>query len=250
MPEADDDAALYAHRLSLFHEDMHAEALVWCRAALGWPAPAEALLPRCTPRPPLRVREAAVQVGWPPGRRGFAFDNEMPGQAMHLDAFEIDAQPVTAGQYQRFVDAGGPVPRRWRRHDGRWQARWFDEWRDLVPEEPVIHVNAHDAQAYAEWAGRRLVRAAEWEHAAATHGSDFAWGHGVWEWTADDFMPHAGFEPGPYADYSAPWFGSHRELRGGSFATHERLHDVRYRNFFEPHRDDVFAGFRTAARAA
>ena len=52
---------------------------------------------------------------------------------------------------------------------------------------------------------------------------------------------------GPYADYSRPWFGDHRELRGGAFATHERLHDARYRNFFVADRSDVFAGFRTAA---
>ena len=69
----------------------------------------------------------------------------------------------------------------------------------------------------------------------------------MWEWTADPFAPYLGFEPGPYRDYSAPWFGDHRELRGGAFATHARLHDVRYRNFFQPGRHDVFAGFRTAA---
>jgi iron(II)-dependent oxidoreductase len=68
----------------------------------------------------------------------------------------------------------------------------------------------------------------------------------VWEWTADPFRPHPGFRPGPYRDYSLPWFESHRELRGGSFATHARLHDARYRNFFMPDRRDVFAGFRSA----
>ena len=72
-------------------------------------------------------------------------------------------------------------------------------------------------------------------------------GHSVWEWTADAFQPYPGFAPGPYREYSAPWFGDHRELRGGSFATSPRLLDPRYRNFFEPHRSDVFAGFRTAA---
>lgn len=87
-----------------------------------------------------------------------------------------------------------------------------------------------------------LPRAAEWEHAAA----HIDWGRSVWEWTADDFLPYPGFTPGPYRDYSAPWFGSHPGLRGGSFATHERLHAPCYRNFFLPGRTDVFAGFRTA----
>ena len=33
LPEGDDDAALYGHRLAVFHEDMHAEAFAWMRAA-------------------------------------------------------------------------------------------------------------------------------------------------------------------------------------------------------------------------
>jgi EgtB-related family protein len=75
----------------------------------------------------------------------------------------------------------------------------------------------------------------------------FHWGRSVWEWTADAFLPYPGFTPGPYRDYSQPWFGNHRELRGGAFATETRMHNPRYRNFFMPHRSDIFAGFRTVA---
>lgn len=71
----------------------------------------------------------------------------------------------------------------------------------------------------------------------------------MWEWSADDFQPYPGFRPGPYRDYSLPWFGSHRELRGGAAVTARRMHHPAFRNFFEPHRADVFAGFRTAAPA-
>jgi len=109
----------------------------------------------------------------------------------------------------------------------------------------VIHVSAWEAEAYCRSIGRRLPHAAEWELAAPDER--FHWGHSVWEWTADAFLPYPGFVAGPYADYSAPWFGDHRELRGGAFATHARLHDPRYRNFFVADRSDVFAGFRTAA---
>jgi EgtB-related family protein len=105
----------------------------------------------------------------------------------------------------------------------------------------VIHVGAFEAEAWCRWAGRRLPSAAEW-HAAAPR---LAWGQGVWEWTTDEFAPYAGFEAGPYRDYSAPWFRGHRELRGGAFATDLRMHDRRYRNFFTPQRCDVFAGFRS-----
>jgi len=124
--------------------------------------------------------------------------------------------------------------------------RWFDQWLPLDPASAALHLNAFEVQAYCLWAGRRLPSAAEWEHAALTQPG-FLWGHSVWEWTSDAFAPYPGFAPGPYREYSQPWFGNHRELRGGAFATHARMHHPRYRNFFQPHRSDVFAGFRTVA---
>ena len=67
----------------------------------------------------------------------------------------------------------------------------------------------------------------------------------IWEWTASDFMPFPGFAPDPYQDYSQPWFGTRKVLRGGCWATSARLARPTYRNFFTPDRNDVFAGFRT-----
>ena len=69
----------------------------------------------------------------------------------------------------------------------------------------------------------------------------------VWEWTAGDFLPYPGFVADPYKDYSEPWFGSHKVLRGGGWATRSRLIRNTWRNFYEPHRRDVLAGFRTCA---
>jgi len=281
--EGDDrsvDPALYFHRLALFHEDMHGEALAWLRAALGYPAPAGVTLPRLGPPSSLAVRGGGVHIGAPVAARGFSFDNEQHGLDLCLADFEIDTRPVSAGEYRRFVEAGGyddpshwpgPAgawratagrgnrgshPERWRRSaPGRpgqesqdWEVCWFDRWLPLDPAQPVIHVNAFEAEAYCRWAGRQLPSAAQWEHAAQQHsGTGFTWGGSVWEWTRDAFAPYPDFAPGPYADYSAPWFHTHRELRGGAFATHPRMRDRRYRNFFTPERCDVFAGFRTVA---
>ena len=69
----------------------------------------------------------------------------------------------------------------------------------------------------------------------------------VWEWTSSDFLPFAGFAADPYEDYSQPWFGSRKVLRGGGWATSARIARPAYRNFFTPDRCDVFAGFRTCA---
>jgi len=89
-------------------------------------------------------------------------------------------------------------------------------------------------------------------HVEALPAGDSAFGcrqmiGNVWEWTEDDFNPFPGFSPGPYKEYSAPWFGNHKVLRGGCWVTRSRLIRNTYRNFYQPDRRDVWAGFRTCA---
>jgi iron(II)-dependent oxidoreductase len=68
----------------------------------------------------------------------------------------------------------------------------------------------------------------------------------VWEWTASAFYPFPGYIVDyPYKEYSAPWFGYRKVLKGGAWATRSRLAYNAYRNFFLPDRCDIFAGFRT-----
>ncbi|MGL4577093.1 MAG: selenoneine synthase SenA [Burkholderiaceae bacterium] len=262
----DDDTSLYFYRLSLFHEDMHNEALLWLRAVLGYGVPQGLQLP--VMEHAQRVHTVAAQtvvLGHAPAQPGFAFDNELQGVVVEVDAFEMDVQPVSCGEYLRFVEAGGydnatywqgaaglwraaasrQHPLRWRKHNNVWQMQWFDAWITLPEDAPVMHINAYEAQAYCAWAKRRLPSAVEWEAAARSRA--ITWGNSVWEWTRSDFVPYPGFTPGPYKEYSQPWFGTHRELRGGSFATDARMHHAQYRNFFTPERCDVFAGFRTCA---
>jgi iron(II)-dependent oxidoreductase len=69
----------------------------------------------------------------------------------------------------------------------------------------------------------------------------------VWEWTSTDFGPYPGFAPGPYKEYSQPWFGDHKVLRGGCWVTRSLMIHATYRNFYQPDRRDVWAGFRTCA---
>ena len=69
----------------------------------------------------------------------------------------------------------------------------------------------------------------------------------VWEWTSSDFVPFPGFSADPYEDYSAPWFGTRKVLRGGAWATRGRMISNTYRNFFTPDRRDTINGFRTCA---
>lgn len=271
----DDD--LYFFRLVLFHEDMHREAWHFMAQQLGID-----LGPAMLGRAPLgrgvlgqgAWREWRVPAGVRPlGSRGagFAFDNELDASEGFVEAFSIDLAPVTWEQFLPFVEAGGYAtealwtaagwawrtpwsrlhPLHLRHAPNGWEQHRFGRWSTLDPSAPVLHVSAHEAEAWCRWAGRRLPTEAEWETAARlaeAQDEAFAWGE-VWEWTASPFKPYAGFAPHPYRDYSQPAFDGRPVLRGGSFATTPHLKHPHYRNFFAADRNDVFAGFRSCAVA-
>lgn len=262
----DDREMPYFVELVLLHEAMHVEAWWMQWQILGRDAPRPVRFPK--------LPASGGELEFPPGalRIGatgdhFAFDNECPPHTITHERFSIDRCPVSFAEFARFVDEGGyenpdwwtPAgwswrteearrhPAAWRPHANQWQHRCFGRWEALPGEEAVRHVSAFEAEAYAAWRGRRLPRAFEWERAQGAAG--FVPG-GVWEWTASAFLPHPGFRPGPYADYSRPWFGDHRELRGGSVVSHPRLVRPGFRNFYLPGRHDPIAGFRTARSLA
>lgn len=133
------------------------------------------------------------------------------------------------------------------------------EWECAASAENPRHDPARDKRRYP-W-GAEAPSAAR-ANLGATHGGyvdvaalgdgDSACGcrqmlGNVWEWTASTFMPYPGFVPDPYEDYSKPWFGTRKVLRGGSWITPARLVWITWRNFYTPERNDIYAGFRTCA---
>jgi iron(II)-dependent oxidoreductase len=305
----DDRRLLYFAELAACHEDMHGEAFHHTRQTLGYPAPvlARPASPPAGPAPggDVEFEGGTFRLGASP-ESGFVHDNEKWAHAVHVAPFRIARTAVTNREFAAFVAAGGyarrewwteegwtwrtsraaAAPPYWRQQDGEWTERRFTRWQPLAPDEPVVHVTWHEAQAYCRFAGRRLPTEAEWEYAAcdgedspkpatpwrgerasaaqanlegaapvpvdAYPGGDTPRGcrqlfGNVWEWTASTFGPYPGFVADPYKEYSAPWFGTHKVLRGGSFATPVRLLRTSWRNFYTPDRYDVFAGFRTCA---
>lgn len=260
------DTGLYFFRLALFHEDMHAEAAVYMAQNLGFdPGLGAGVASAGTANTPALHTLAVPATTWQLGRSGpgFAFDNELGAHPVAVDAFEIDARAVTWAQYLPFVESGSAaqrtfwseagwawrsrtgagVPRYLRRTDQGWEQLHHGQWQPLDLSATACHLSAFEAQAWCQWAGRRLPTEAEWEVAAHTLPG-FAWG-AVWEWTASAFAPFPGFTPHPYLDYSAPWFDGRPVLKGASPATVARMRHPKYRNYFTPERNDTVAGFRS-----
>lgn len=284
--EPGNERLAYFAQLAAYHEDMHNEAFHYTRQTLGDADPfagaARSEAPAAAPAGDVAFQGGDFQLGALPERPGFVFDNEKWAHPVRIGPFRMARTPVTNAQYLAWVEAGGFQPRHWRRVDGVWMQQRFDRIEPLVADEPVMHVNWHQADAYCAWAGRRLPTEAEWEYAASRAKATHPWGEApptpelaclesfrqvpvgacaagdtaeglrqmvgnVWEWTASDFLPYRGFAVDPYKEYSEPWFGTRKVLRGGSFATPARLVRNTWRNFFTPDRADVFCGFRTCA---
>jgi eukaryotic-like serine/threonine-protein kinase len=99
--------------------------------------------------------------------------NEIPEHDVTLDAFWMDQLEVTNAMYALCVGAGGCTPPQDFKSQRRPEYFINPEFNDY----PVIYVTWGQANAYCEWAGRRLATEAEWERAG--RGDDlrtFPWG--------------------------------------------------------------------------
>jgi gamma-glutamyl hercynylcysteine S-oxide synthase len=183
---------------------------------------------------------------------GFAYDNERPRHEVETTSFRIARRPATNADWLRFYEHGGYERRELWSPDG-WA--WLGEAPHAVhpaiaaghPRAPACHVSWFEAQAFARANKARLPSETEWEKAATLQSSELEGVGRVWEWTASAFGGYPGFVAQPYREYSEVFFGDdYRVLRGGSWATDERVASPRFRNWDLPQRRQIFAGVRLA----
>ncbi len=118
--------------------------------------------------------------------------DELPVHAVYLDAFSIDKYEVTNAQFKQFMDADGYTTEALWSAAG-WSARVSNGWTQPAywatgdyhsglawPEFPVVGVSWYEAEAYANFAGKRLPTEAEWEKAArGTDQRTYPWGNSI-----------------------------------------------------------------------
>jgi hypothetical protein len=97
-----------------------------------------------------------------------------------LKSFKIGKYAVTNVQYKRFLDANPQYRVPYLDEDWARPYNWGQETR-AYPEgkanHPVVLVSWEDAQAYCEWARKRLPHEQEWEKAArGSDGREWPWG--------------------------------------------------------------------------
>ncbi len=218
------------------------------------------------------VTDMIAKFGWEP--KWFA--DETPQHRVYLDAYFIDATPVTNVEYKRFIDANPnhPIPPDW--------DRLFRAFLAGKAEHPVVNVSWHDASAYARWAGKRLPTEAEWEKAArGVDGRRYAWGDqfdiaycnckpskinsttpvsqyapqgaspygaldmngNVWEWCADWYGSWY-YKIAPTHNPLGPEAGDWRVLRGGAWDLEESMARCASRDYVVPENGSATVGFR------
>ncbi len=293
MDAAPDSESLAAFRAALELEDRLGQSLIrianqwanaWAESAgsraedaaqvwgTDWPAPHAhaARQPLWMPARPWTLGQSA-RLYARLSAEAFAWHDELHHDSVRVNEFDIDAQPVSWGQFVEFVDDAGYDREElwsaagwlWVHQNGR-RAPWaveqlgvasgavlqrsFGRLTRRAGAHACMHVSYFEAEAFARWADRRLPTEHEWEIAATVGaGQGFRWGD-VMEWTLDRYragLPRAG-EFAARPDFSNGT-GSLQSVRGASFAARPRNKLACARYFAEPERDDAFIGFRTCS---
>ncbi len=160
-----------------------------------------------------------------------------------------------------------PLPLDWPVYVSHAEARAYARWANKsLPSEAQWHRAAYGDASGTEraypwgaderFAGKGNFNFFRWDPSPVNAFAENVSAFGVadqlgngWEWTSSEFAPFAGFVPFTfYPGYSANFFdGQHYLLKGGSARTGAPLLRRSFRNWFQPHYQYVYAGFRCAS---
>ncbi|OWY28851.1 hypothetical protein CEJ42_12845 [Herbaspirillum robiniae] len=215
-----------------------------------------------------RIEAGVVEVGH--AGEGFCFDNETPRHRQFVEAYHCASRLVNNDEYRAFVEDGGYLDPalwlsegwEWRKqlaleHPIYWQRDASGHWsefteyglQELQPHRAAVHLSYYEADAYARWAGARLLTEAEWEHAAGKmQGSGREFFGVAWQWTSSSYAPYPGYSApqGAVGEYNGKFMVNQYVLRGSSSATPLNHARLTYRNFFPAYARWQVTGIRLA----
>jgi iron(II)-dependent oxidoreductase len=189
-------------------------------------------------------KEAQHHVYWRRDGNGWErrhFDEWVPLEP-HLPVIHVNWHEANA--YCRWAGRRLPTEAEWEA-----AATVSKNGQTLPSTKPTFPWGDDDAtpnRANMDWANMGCVDVGAYTLGDSEAGCRQMLGN-VWEWTSSPFIPYPDFDRDFYAEYSEPWFGTPKVLRGGAWTTRSRMLRTTWRNFYEPHRRDVLAGFRTCA---
>lgn len=152
--------------------------------------------------PMVLIPEGSFPMGVPHGDRDGGRD-EYPRHDVFVNDFYIDKFELTNSRYLEFVKATNHrVPQNPKNATRNlWEG---DTITESLADRPVVNVDWADAQAYCQWAGKRLPTEAEWEKAA--------------KGTADRRFPWGNVEPtNKHLNFNQQWIGEKTLMPVGSY---------------------------------
>ena len=196
------------------------------------------------------------------------------GEAIIKNPYLIDVYPVTNQQFEKYIKAGGYQKNQYWSDEGlQWREAqritlplYWTEKKLNQPEQPVLGVSYHEAEAYSKWADKKLPTEQEWERAArGTDGRIYPWGNDFDSEMCNTSESCAGnttlvtrypngISPagcydmvGNVYEWTTSWYDEEKNLktvRGGSWGHTRKSAQCAFRFSFSPSAQSYGIGFR------
>ena len=172
--------------------------------------------------------------------------------------------------WKYIIDNKIKLPKYWKKVNNTIEIYFNSKWVciDEILNYPVCHISWWEAEAFCKWYGGRMILEKEWEytttfcdpsisninyengilpvnHPAYTKNKIWQMFGNVWEWCYDFIYPYDGYVIDPvYREYSYPFFGFKKIVKGSSWTTPKLLNYSSYRNAQMPDCRYQYISFR------
>jgi len=191
-----DSVSGYLIMLSVLHNEMHGESIIFTSKFLDYPMPHNfRLFGDNLSESPLEIEFIDIKGG--NFVQGvdisekydiFKFDNEMPSFNMNISDFSISRNLITNYQYLLFMECCGydrkelwsdagwrfikknniKSPLYWNYSGDGWVIKIWDNYIPVKCRynHPISHISWYEAEAFCNWKGCRMITESEWEFIA------------------------------------------------------------------------------------